>query len=434
MNIMGNQSATYGIFNAVMSAHKNHKVRKNVQRSNQSSRNLNDCAVDIANVFQSNFPVGNVMFSGDDFNLRNEVIVEASMTAFFNGSPVIIIHSSNNNLNSMLELKLGNKLTEFGLAPPYGAPYDPLKGYSDQELINNILCSSSGVVDIKGPGVYYLEGITRFIRSKGVVPYLMMYLTCPHAFINDKVLEAQINGYLTQKDATEILTYISQGESEKSNIELFFRIINQQLGPTIANKSNLGYSESIRSAVSKGSVVSFNLSSYVNQASLNILLTEIDSLVSKGLKPLIIFDDVKHASSGMVKEFISRSGVDYYVFVSSSDTYSSLDSDEGLFKSFTSSCTHLIITHHGSRISCQRMSELTGEYDKTEINVAYNDTTHRMNIFTIIPGTANTVTQNLIKSREAVVKQEEISNLGNREAVLVINDGFNDGVWKVRCN
>lgn len=122
MNIMGNQSATYGIFNAVMSAHKNHKVRKNVQRSNQSSRNLNDCAVDIANVFQSNFPVGNVMFSGDDFNLRNEVIVEASMTAFFNGSPVIIIHSSNNNLNSMLELKLGNKLTEFGLAPP------PLRG------------------------------------------------------------------------------------------------------------------------------------------------------------------------------------------------------------------------------------------------------------------------------------------------------------------
>ena len=67
--------------------------------------------------------------------------------------------------------------------------------------------------------------------------------------------------------------------------------------------------------------------------------------------------------------------------------------------------------------SCQKFSEIVGEYDKQEINDTYTDNTNLIGNFSY----SMTSSKNISVKRESIIKPEEIARLRNDEIFILDN-------------
>ena len=292
--------------------------------------------------------------------------------------------------------------------------YEPFEGLNDSEICHIIMNSITPNFEIKGLGKYYIDGISGFIRSKGIQPYLWMYVTCPHMDLNDKVNQALMNGKISEADARRILSQIVQGELERGNIENFFSKLRSEAEYIIAKKNNLHRSVSIRKTARLRGAVVIDIRSSSNDLLINIIMNELEMLRNSGEHVLLCMDGIQTRDNKMIENYLLSSGNQAIVCMTGSDVYTDFSGNDSLFYKVASMSSKIILSRHLSAFSCQKLSGLAGEYDKQEISDTYTNNLNLIGKFSF----GTTSSQNVSIKRESIIKTEDIARLNNDEVYI----------------
>lgn len=140
-----------------------------------------------------------MVFSGGLNSIRARAIARAAECAYLQGYSVVVAHCSNQELDNTLTAYFGsNYICSVNAGNPV---YDPFWGKSNAAIGRLVLNSTSKGDEIKPVGKYYLDGISDFMRAKGVQPYCHMYITCPHLTLIDKINDAETKGQISSNQS-----------------------------------------------------------------------------------------------------------------------------------------------------------------------------------------------------------------------------------------
>lgn len=364
--------------------------------------------------FDDREPLGGMMFSGGYTSIRNRCIIRAIECAYLQGYAVAVIHEGNAELERDISSYLVplNLLDLVNSQNPY---YEPFLGLSNNEILQYVLTSAKKEYKIGAVGRYYLNGITEFIRSKGIQPYTDMYITCPYLTLVDKVNTAETKGKISSSEANSIISQILQGESEKGNIESFFSSLFYQADYVLAKKSTLSKAVNFVQSASQKAIFSIDVRSAKNTLLINLLIAEAELLLSRGQKVFLIVDGELFSSNSIMKDYINTVGSNNCVAISSNDCFASFTGDENSFYSFVGKCSKIIISRHISAFSCEKLSNLIGSYDKQEITPTFAQNTN----FGTFWSYGNTQSASISMKRENIIKPEEIQRMADDEVIVI---------------
>lgn len=310
-------------------------------------------------------PLENMLFSGGMSDIRTRAIARAVECAYLQGYSVLILHCGNQGLERGLDTYLGpGYLCAVNRTVPI---YDPFCGASNDEISSLILSSSDKVCRIGAAGRYYIEGITEFIKAKGINPYCRMYITCPYQALFDKINDAEASGKITPTVAQKIISQIMQGKSDQASIENYFSILSAQADLIMAKKSDYSRSVNLSIAMRNRQILSIDVQSSTNSLLISLLVSEAATILAQGQKLVLAIDGIQLSTNDTLKEFIKLSGRNYRVILSSDDVYSDFGGAESDFFSFAGKCSTIVLSRHSSAYSCQKFSDILGFYDKQEI-------------------------------------------------------------------
>ena len=234
---MNDSSGVTGAVVAMLSAFQTRKRMKSIQEGNYERQGITYYQPSyIESFFDEDLPFGNMAFSGGLNIIRARAIGRVVDIAIKQGYHPVILHCANQELEQLLFSNFGNKVSLINRSNPI---YDPFWGSTDYEISSLVLSSSSKVYEIGSAGKYYLDGVTEFIRSKGITPYSRMYIRCPHLTLLDKINEAETSGKISSTTARRITSQLMQGEKERSNIENFFNTMLLQADGILSKKRDL---------------------------------------------------------------------------------------------------------------------------------------------------------------------------------------------------
>lgn len=406
-----------GLTWALIKRHKQKKQLKRIQAENVQSQGITYYQPSqIEDLFDNNEAIGNIILSGGDEFIRLRALAKGIECAYGQGYIPVVLHEGNYNLENYLVNCFGTSNVTFlnGQFPFY----DPFIGLNDNEICHIIMNSKNDQYDIKGTGKYYIDGISSFIRSKNIQPYIWMYITCPHLMLIDKVNEAETKGLITESVSRSILTQIVQGELERGNIENFFSELKNEAEFILAKKNNLYNAVSIAEIAKKRGAVVIDLRSNANKLLLNIIMSEIEMLKNKGERVYLCLDGIKPEGNKLVEDYLKTSGMQSVVCMSGTDVYADFSGEDNLFYSVLGRMSKMMLSRHISAYSCQKYSDIVGSYDKKEISDTYTDNMNIVGRFSY--GTTNA--KNVTLKRENIIKPEEISRLKNDEFYIYDNN------------
>ena len=403
---------TVGVANAVVNGiSRRHHLRK-IAQANQMNQGITEYnPSQIEAFFEDNEPLSNVVLSGGDNTYRSRAIARIADCAQTIGTGAVIIHVANHALEQQIRTYFGSQAAIINGSNPV---YDPFLGLSNAEIIKMVVSSTKKGFEIQGQGRYYIEGMCDFIRSKKTQPYGAMLISCPHFQLVDKIDEAEQNGLISATTAKALSSQIMQGSSEKGNIEYFFQAFGSEAQSILASNSNIVQSISIRSAVGNNRVICLDITSPANSELISIVISEIELLLSRGKKVMLLADNISLASSAAYQAMIHRSGVDCLVSLSADDVFALFNGEEKNFYAFTGNSSKVVASKHTSAYSCQKIADVFGSYDKIEVNPTF--TQHSGYFGHVHMGGGESLGTG--KRRENIVKPEEISRMSTNEVYV----------------
>lgn len=402
-----------GLTWALYKRHKQKQKIESIQRDNTLNRGVVEyLPSQIEAFFDPGEVLGNVIVSGGDEFIRLRALARVVDCAYSQHYVPVIIHAGNYKLEKYLTNCFGTTNVSYLNGQfPY---YEPFEGLNDSEICHIIMNATTPNFEIKGLGKYYIDGISGFIRSKGIQPYLWMYVTCPHMDLNDKVNQALMNGKISEADARRILSQIVQGELERGNIENFFSKLRSEAEYIIAKKNNLHRSVSIRKTARLRGAVVIDIRSSSNDLLINIIMNELEMLRNSGEHVLLCMDGIQTRDNKMIENYLLSSGNQAIVCMTGSDVYTDFSGNDSLFYKVASMSSKIILSRHLSAFSCQKLSGLAGEYDKQEISDTYTNNLNLIGKFSF----GTTSSQNVSIKRESIIKTEDIARLNNDEVYI----------------
>lgn len=411
---MSDDTGFLGIVAALINRRRTKKVLRRVQENNLENQGIiRYSPSQVEAFFEENEPFGNMAFSGGLNSIRARAIVRAAECAYTQGYTVIVLHCSNQELDNTLTSYFGsNYICSVNAGNPV---YDPFWGMSNAEISRLILASTSKEYEINSVGKYYLDGISDFMRAKGVQPYCQMYIACPHLTLIDKVNDAEANGQISSNQARMILTQIMQGEIERGNIENFFLNLSTQAGPLLAKKPMLKYALNVAIASQRKQIFAIDIQTSTNSLLINLLLNEAEMLVMSGRKVMVIADNIQQSDSNLLQNFLKKSSSNCSIVLSSDDVFSSFSGEENAFYAFIGKCSRVILSKHSSAYSCQKWSDYIGYYDKQEISTTYAQNANYIGHW----GLSSTNSANVNIKRENIVKPEDIQRFEVDDALII---------------
>lgn len=406
-----------GLTVALIKRHKQKKELKQIELNNIEAQGIvNYKPSNIEAFFDDSEFIGNIIISGGNDAIRARAVARNVECAYGQGFLPIVLHCGNYNLENYLLTCFGTQNVSYlNSQSPY---YEPFIGLTDSEISHIIMNSTTENYEIKSNGKYYLDGITSFIRSKKIAPYLWMYITCPHMELNDKVNEAQNNGLISEDVARRIVSLIVQGELERGSIENYFSELKNEAEYIIAKKNNLGNAINIKQSAGAHKAIVVDLRNPSNSILLNILLTEIELLKSRGHKIFLCIDGFRITENKMLEKYVKTSGGQSVVCMAGSDVYTDFSGDDNLFFSVAGRTSKIVLLKHMSAFSCQKFSEIVGTYDKKEVNDTYTSNTNLIGRFSY----GATSSKNISVKRESIIKPEIISRLREDEVYILDNN------------
>ena len=405
-----------GLTWALINRHKQKKNLEVIQQKNIDAQGI--VYYEPSNIeafFEYTEPIENIIISGGEEFIRLRALARCMECAYSQGYTPVVLHANNYNLENYLASVFGTtNISYLNGQFPY---YDPFIGLTDNEISQIILNSTTENYEIKGLGKYYIDGISAFIRSKKIKPYLWMYITCPHMEFNDKVNDAVDKGLITEDYGRRIMSQIVQGEMERGNIENFFAKLRNEGEYIIAKKNTLSNAVSVNSvAALKGAVV-FDIRNSSNMLLINIILSEIEMLKNKGEKVFLCLDGIQVTNNQLLKNYMSSSGGQSPICMLSHDAYADFLGDDKLFYSVLGKTSKVILSKHISAFSCNKYSEFIGSYDKQEITETYTGNLNLIGNFSY----GTTSSKNISIKRDNKIKPEVILGLNDDEVFIVDN-------------
>lgn len=403
-----------GLTWALINRHKQKKMLKAIHNSNIEARGIvHYKPSNIEAFFDENESMGNIVISGVNENIRLRAISRCIECACVKGIMPIIIHSSDHTLENYIVSYFGtNNFLYLNSQFPF---YEPLMGLTDNEISHMILNSTTDKYEIKGLGKYYIDGITEFIRSKGIKPYLWMYITCPHMELSDKINEAFEQGKMSESTNRRILSQIVQGELERGNIEKFFDGLRSQGDYIIAKKKSLANATNIIDAYKQTNAIVIDVMSSTNDILINFIMSEIEMLKSKGVKILLCLDNIQVSNNRLIASYIKSSGGQSRICMTSKDVYADFMGEDSMFYSTLGKSSKIVLLKHLSGYSCGKYSEFIGSYDRQEISETYTGNVNYIGKFSY--GTTNS--KNISIKREEIVKPEDLLRLDDNEVYVI---------------
>lgn len=405
-----------GLAWALVKRHKQRKQRRKIQKGNVEAQGIIEYnPSQIEAFFDNTEPIGNILISGENEYIRYRALARSVECAYSQGYVPVVIHAGNYNLENYLVKCFGTvNVSYLNGQFPY---YEPFRGLNDNQICHIIMNSTTDKYEIKGTGKYYIDGISGFMRAKGILPYLWMYITCPHMKLSDLINDEVEKGTITDDIARILLSQIVQGELERGNIENFFAELRNEAEYIIAKKNNLRNAVNIMKTATMRGAVAIDLRAAKNELLLNLLMSEIEMLQSQGEKVFLCFDSIPVVNNQLVERYAQSAGSQSVLCLSGTDVYSEFGGDDKLFYSVVGKASKILILKHMSSYSCQKFSEIVGEYDKQEINDTYTDNTNLIGNFSY----SMTSSKNISVKRESIIKPEEIARLRNDEIFILDN-------------
>lgn len=416
-----NESFVWGLIRNIQERRNKKRMLNNISIQNENSKHIIQYKPSAIEAFFSpSDPLGNIIISGDNLLLRNRAIIGSLDSALNKGTSVVVLHAGNQMLETMLQQHYNNIF----VFNRNNAKYEPFIGLSNSEICRMIQSSATKLCEIHSGAQYYLEGMSDFIRSKNIPPYCEMYITCPHLDLFDKVDDSEAKGYLSSALAQRIKTSLVQGQAQRSDVENYFNMLRHQAQGLLVNKVNLSRAVSLRSIINHNGFAVLDVGSNTNDLLINLAICDLTSALNNGRKLVLVVDGLTISASEQLERIVKNSGVAIYTIVSSDDVYASLNADENLFASVVGKSIKSVIYHHSSGLSCTKLAEIIGYYEKQEVTNTYTSGRNYQSVFSIIPGQMNTDSINVNLKREYIVRPEEIGRMTKNEAYII--DGINN--------
>lgn len=411
---MNGSTGLAGMLAAMVDSYQTNKRLKKVQTENLKNQGITYYQPSqIEAFFDASEPLGNMVFSGGLNSVRARGISRAIECALYQGYQPVVLHCSNQELEAQMSSCLGSGyLCAVNRNNPI---YDPFLNLSNGEISWLILNTARNGYAVKPVGKYYIEGISDFIRAKGIRPYCQMYITCPYFTLLDKIKDAEARGIILPPTTRAILAQILQGQTERGSIEHFFMILSKQAGGILAAKPALQYAVNVNIAQQRGQVLSIDVQSGTNTLLIDLIVNEAQALLSRGNKLMLVADNIQPVSSGALQDLLKLSSANCSVVLSSDDVFASFGGEENVFFSFVGKCSKAVIFKHSSAYSCQKWSDYIGSYDKQEISSTYSQNMHYLGHW----GAGSMHSASVQVKRENIVKPEEIHRLNTDEAYIL---------------
>ena len=362
--------------------------------------------------FDDGEPLENILLSGGSEILRNRALTRILECGWLQGYTSVIIHCQNRQLEHSIQSVFGSGQTE--IINRQNPVYDPFAGCSNGEIARFVISSSENKNKVHTSGLYYLNGISDYIRASGKNPRCYMFIQCPHLTFLDGVSRAEMQGRISPECSRRIVSEIMQGETERASIENYFLELSRQAGSILCSKQNYAKAISLKTAAQQQKIVAVDIQTSANTILTNLLIQEMETLISQGHRLLVVFDEVSLSSSDALMNFIKTAAGSCSLTVSSTDVFASLGGSDSDFSAFAGRTSKILISRHVSACSARKLSEAIGFYEKQEITASLSRTTGYGRFAQ--PGT--TQTTSIAVKRENIIQEEEIQNMSESEVYI----------------
>lgn len=413
-----NESVLLSTFRKIIEVRERRRQLKAIDEGNESRRGVIEYAPSqIEGFFDINEPLGNIIASGGDCNVRCRIVAAAAACAATQGVPVIVLHCGNTDM----ERQLGSM---FAGAPIFqvinrsNPIYEPLTDLNDSEISQLLVQSGAGLTAVPSGGKYYIEALAAFLRAKGINPYCKMFFTCPHQKMVQAVDAAVQARQLSAADGQHIKSLIMQGQNYRSTVETYFSRLEQQSNHILCGKSRLNHRVSLYKSAQQKMVTVLDIATDTNDLLLNVIAGEIERILASGIPLCLAIDDISLASNENIARLLRSSVSTFWRVITSRDFFSMAGSSDAVFSDITNNAQKLFIAAH-SGISCTKWAQLIGEYDKDEISKSFATSNHYRSFFSVLPSQGDSQNITVAQKREYIFKPEMIARFAWNEIVII---------------
>lgn len=410
------ESIILGFLRNIQANKQREKLLQRISRENEVNKNIEHCPpTPIESFFNCNDKIGNMILSGSSSKLRYRALINCIANSQSQGIGVVILHQG----DCFLEGQMQNHFKDVTVFNRNTGIYDPLIGLSNSEINRMIQNSAMQCCDFKGDALYYLEGLTEFIRTKNIPPYCQMYMSCPHSIIFERIDYAEAKGALSNEKSLKIRSLLSQGQAQRCDVQNYFYMLDSQSKGLLVNATSLKRATNLRSIINKSGIGIIDISSASNKLLLNLIMCDIMASVNNGHPFLLVLDNISLSSNECLTQYVNNSGHNFFTVFYTEDAYSDMNGDEKLFFSVLGKSVKCLLGRHVSGQTCEMFSKYIGQYEKQEIDTSHMQSKQYQSMFSVVPGQMDASGIHIAIKKEYRVTPEEISKMEETEFYLL---------------
>jgi len=399
---------------ALINKRRTKKAIQKMEAGNEAKKGIQRYRSSEIEAFVNNSDINrNIIFSGTNTYQKNKVLLSVCYYAFLEKIPVIILHERNTELENELEATFG-RTGMYTVINEQNPCYDPFYNIDSGEVEDLLFKSTLRDRAIAATGSYYIQGIADFIHAKGKILSTRIFITCPHDHLFDKIDETEKKKAIAPETAKKIKSALMQGQSERGNIERFFRDLESSGKSVLYQKNTSRDRTNIKEIAKQQKILSFDISVTGNNVLSNVALSEVENIALSGRKFVLIIDDIVLDSNEKMVKLVKESGRNYTVTISADDIFSVVGGDAKIFDSIVGKAEKCFIMRQSSGKSSEKWAEVIGHYEKEELTQSQGNHMTFKGGFGY--GANNSYNVNI--KNDYIVKPQEIQHMNNNDVYI----------------
>lgn len=406
-----------GLVAALVGHSRRKKALKRIDQQNKNNRRVHEIGgVTPDQMIPCNEEMGNIILSGGTEIARNALILQNCEQEASIGVPVIILHEGNRDLEQLLHGTFYGQryLRLIHERSPY---YDPIYHLQDVEIGHLFAEASPAEHKINSGGAIYVQALATLLRKRGVTPYTRMFTHCPHASIQQMIVQMENAGNLTADEADRLRNEVTIEAGELADVAYFFQQLELE-SSILPWKSHLARCTSIAECVRRGGIMAIDVTSCERQHQMALITAELARCGRAGTPLRIIVDAVSITGSESLMRTLRNASRSVAWTMSSPDISRMIGNTQGELAAWLARAHRAVLFAHGIK-TCELLSAELGEYEHIDIVETRADNNSIGRIGYHYGGNAGYSTST---KRRRVLQPEELEALGVDEFVMLDND------------